>query len=79
MTRRGALVGALVGGLLLGVGVPLVELWIECRQPTSEACVWDRALLGVSLTVGAVLGLIAGTVAYFVLRAWRRPPPHSRR
>ena len=74
MTRRVTLVGALAAGLLLGVGIPLVELWVECRQPTSEACVWDRALLGVSLSVGAVLGLVAGTVAYFVVRSLRRPP-----
>ena len=74
VTRRGTLVGTLAGGVLLGVGFPLVELWVECRQPTSEPCVWDRALLGVSLTIGALLGLIAGTVAYFVVRSWRRPP-----
>ena len=74
MSRRRTLLGALAGGILLGVAFPLVELWIECRQPTSEACVWDRALLGVSLTLGAVLGLVAGTIAYFVLRSWRRPP-----
>lgn len=74
MTRRGTLLGALGAGVVLGVVVPLVELWIECGQPDSEACVWDRALLGVSLTVGVVLGLIAGTIAYFVVRSWRRPP-----
>ena len=77
MTRRGTLVAALAAGLLVGVGIPLVELWAACRRPDSEACVWDRALLGVSLGVGAVLGLLAGTVVYFVLRSVRRPPPRA--
>jgi hypothetical protein len=75
VTRRATLAAALAVGLLLGVGVPLVELALDCRIRTSEACVWGRALLGVSLTVGAVLGLIAGTITYFVVRSLRRPPP----
>ena len=75
MTRRATLVAALAVGLLVGVGVPLVELALDCRVRTSEACVWGRALLGVSLVVGAVLGLVAGAVTYFVVRSLRRPPP----
>lgn len=72
MTRRRTLAGALACGLALGVGFPLVELLLDCRVRTSEGCVWGRALLPVSLGVGALLGLVARTVLYFVLRALRR-------
>jgi hypothetical protein len=75
VTRRATLAAALAAGLLVGLGVPLVELALDCRVRTSEGCVWGRALLGVSLSVGAVLGLLAGTITYFVVRALRRPPP----
>ena len=79
MTRRGTLVRALVGGVAIGLAFPLAELALDCRVRTSEGCVWGRALLPVSLGVGAVLGLVAGTVVYFVLRQLRRPPPPARR
>lgn len=71
------LVAALAGGLAVGVALPLAELLLDCRVPTSEGCVWGRALLPVSLGVGAVLGLTAGTVVYFVMRFLRRPPPRA--
>ena len=77
MTRRATLAAALGVGLLVGVVVPLAELALDCRVRQSEGCVWGRALLGVSLTVGAVLGLLAGTILYFVLRVVRRPPPRA--
>jgi hypothetical protein len=75
VTRRATLVAALAVGLLVGLGVPLLDLALDCRVRTSEACVWGRALLGVSLSVGAVLGLIAGTITYFVVRSVRGRPP----
>lgn len=73
MTRRGTLVEALATGLAGGVAVPLLELLLDCRVRTSEGCVWGRALLPVSLGVGATLGLVGGTVVYFILRQLRRP------
>jgi hypothetical protein len=71
-SRTPALLGALALGATVAVGVPLFELWRACRTPTSEACVWGKALLPVSLSVGAVLGIAAAAVAYAALRAWQR-------
>ena len=71
-SRRPAFIAAGLVGLTLGVGVPLGELWRACRAPASEACVWGKALLPVSLSVGAALGLPAALVAFLVVRAWQR-------
>jgi hypothetical protein len=70
--RLPAVLGALAVGAVVAVGVPLFELWRACRAPTSEACVWGKALLPVSLSVGAVLGLAAAVLAYAAGRAWQR-------
>ena len=69
-SKRRALAGILVF-LLVGAGVPFLELWLKCRQPMSEACVWAKAYLPLSLGIGAVLGILAAVVAWFVLGAWR--------
>jgi len=63
---------ALAAGALVALGVPFGELWRACRAPTSEACVWGKALLPVSLGVGAVLGIAAAAAAYALARAWQR-------
>ena len=83
--RLPAVAAALALGVLVAVGVPYGELWRACRAPTSEACVWGKSLLPVSLAVGAGLGAVAAAVGYVCARAWqrRRPAPgdggdHSR-
>jgi len=62
-------------GAAVAVGVPLVELWRACRAPISEACVWGKALLPVSLAVGAALGVPVAAASYALLRAWQRRRP----
>lgn len=65
-SRRSALIAALLVGLLAGAGYPLVELAIDCRAPSSEACFWGKELLlltlGLSIPIvgGAVTGLVYG-------------------
>jgi len=82
--RLPAVAAALALGVLVALGVPYGELWRACRAPTSEACVWGKSLLPVSLAVGAGLGAVAAAVGYVCARAWqrRRPAPgdgdHSR-
>jgi hypothetical protein len=71
-SRLPAALVALAAGALVALGVPFGELWRACRAPTSEACVWGKALLPVSLGVGVVLGIAAAAVAYAVVRAWQR-------
>jgi hypothetical protein len=68
--KRRALLSVLVF-VVLAAGVPLLELWIKCRQPVSEACVWAKAYLPLSLGIGVVIGLLAAVIAWFVLGAWR--------
>lgn len=69
--RTTAILTALAVGSTIAFGVPLGELWLACRAPMSEACVWDKALLPASLSVGAGLGALIGGVVFFALRAWQ--------
>jgi hypothetical protein len=71
---RGALVIAVSIGLLVGVGYPLADLSLVCRNLMSEACVWTKAYF--PLTLGVSMGLLGGLTAglvYAVLTWWRRP------
>ena len=68
-SKRKAFVSVLIL-VLVGAGVPLLELWIKCREPVSEACVWAKAYLPLSLGVGAVIGIVAAVATWFVLGAW---------
>ena len=59
---------ALALGLLAGIGYPLIDLAVACREPVSEACVWGKAYL--PLTLGLSLFLAGGGVsvlAYLLL------------
>ena len=72
--RRTA-VTSLLAGLAIGIGIPLVELWLACRHPTvprSEACVWGHAYLPLSLGVGTIGGLVLGVIILAVRRSFRR-------
>ncbi|MFC5302846.1 hypothetical protein [Azospira restricta] len=70
--RRFPFLTALGVGLTAGFGYPLVDLALACRVPVSEACVWGKAYLPLTLGVSAVvLGGPVTAVAYAMLR-WRR-------
>ena len=70
--RRKTLLISIAAGALVAFGVPFGELWYRCQEPTSEGCVWGKALLPVSLTVGAVLGLGAAALTFVVVHAVQR-------
>ena len=51
--------------------VPFGNLWLKCLQPTSEACVWSRAYLPLSLAFTTLfLGLPAFILTLFLLRRY---------
>jgi len=64
----------LLVGAIVGVGYPLVDLALSCRVPDSEACVWGKAYLPLTLGLSLlVLGGLAALVTHALLR--RRSPP----
>ncbi|MFZ2493876.1 MAG: hypothetical protein WA208_20545 [Thermoanaerobaculia bacterium] len=48
----------------VAVAIPLVRLWTACRDPMSEACVWGKAYL--PLSIGLYL-VIAGPVVFLAV------------
>jgi hypothetical protein len=74
LTPRSSLLTALALGLLAGIAYPLIDLALACRAPSSEACVWGKAYLPLTLGVSLVLlGGVVVALAYAVLR-WKRHP-----
>ena len=60
-SRRTSLLIALALGLVVGTAYPLIDLVLACRAPISEACVWGKAYL--PLTLGLSLVMVGGIVA----------------
>ena len=72
LSRRFPFLTALCVGLIVSIGYPFVDVGLACRAPTSEACVWSKAYLPLTLSVSvAVLGGVITGLLYTVLR-WRR-------
>jgi hypothetical protein len=70
--RLPALLLALVAFVLAAFVYPLGELWYKCLEPVSEACVWGKALLPVSLAIWGVMGLGAALLTYVIARMVQR-------
>jgi uncharacterized membrane protein (DUF441 family) len=63
--RHSSLFGMAVG-LLVGFGLPYLEVARACLRPISEGCVWGRSLIAVNIIATLILvGLPVG-----VLTAW---------
>lgn len=71
-SRRSVLLTALAAGLIAGVGYPLVDVALACRAPVSEACVWGKAYL--PLTLGLSVVIVGGSVTglLYAVLMWRR-------
>ena len=54
----------LIAAIVIGVGAPLLEIAFACRNPSSEGCVWGRALLPVNI---AATLLILGTPTFLIV------------
>jgi hypothetical protein len=76
LSRRSSALIAFSVGLVVGTGYPIVDVGLACRVPSSEACVWGKAYLPLTLSVSVVLlGGVAAGLIYLVLARWRRRPP----
>ena len=72
-SRRTSAIVALVVGPGIGAACPFIQLALECRAPHSEACVWGKALLPVSVTVSTVvIGALVAIGIFAVLERRRR-------
>ena len=75
LSRRFPFLIALCVGLIVGAGYPFVDVGLACRAPTSEACVWGKAYLPLTLGVSlVVLGGVVTALLYAALTWWRRRP-----
>lgn len=70
--KRPRLWKSVVVCVLLALVFALGDLLLDCRAPTSEACVWGKALWPVSITVGLAVGALAGLVLHLIRRALTR-------
>jgi hypothetical protein len=62
---------ATLAGVLAALAVPYGNLWLKCQVPTSEACVWSKAYLPLSLGLTAVtLGVPVFVVTLMLLRRY---------
>lgn len=72
LIRRFPFLTALAIGLMVGAGYPFVDVALACRLPSSEACVWGKSFLPLTLGISVLLvgGVVTG-VLYAAL-IWRR-------
>ena len=78
MSRKANAIVALVLGLAAGVALPVVQVLLACRTPASEACVWGKSMLPLTISISAVLvGAFFALAIFGVLEARRPPPPEE--
>jgi hypothetical protein len=64
------LIATLVG-VVATLAVPYGNLWLKCQQATSEACVWSKAYLPLSLGLTfVILGVPVFVVTLILLRRY---------
>ena len=71
-SRCASLLFALSAGLIVGVTYPFVELGLTCRPPVTDACLWGKAFLPLTLGAGILLlgGIVTGLL--YAMLMWRR-------
>jgi hypothetical protein len=73
MSARTRAIVALAIGAVAGVAWPLLDVAMSCRLPESEACVWGKAYLPLTLGISVpVVGAVVAWVAHRVLTARSR-------
>ena len=58
----------------LGAAISRAKLWVQCRQPSSEGCVWGKAYFPLTLPVETVAfgGLLLAVFALVRVALRRR-------
>jgi hypothetical protein len=75
-SRSVRLLIATLAGVVAALAVPFGNLWLKCQVPTSEACVWSKAYLPLSLGLTTViLGVPVFIVALMLLRRYAATRP----
>ena len=70
--RTKQILSAVIIGVLAGTASPFIDVALSCRAPESEACVWGKAYLPLSLSISIpLIGGVVAAVAY-ALMSWRR-------
>jgi len=69
--RAKQVVSAVIIGVVVGAASPFIDVALSCRAPESEACVWGKAYLPLSLSISIpLIGSVVAVLAY-ALMAWR--------
>jgi len=59
-----AIVSAIIG-VIAGIAYPFIDVYVRCRAPSSEACVWGNAYFMLTVAVSVpLIGAVAAAVAY---------------
>lgn len=75
-SRAVRVVVALAVSAVAAVVVPFGNLWLKCQQPASEACVWSRAYLPLSLGfTGIIIGVPVFILTVVLLRRYAATLP----
>jgi hypothetical protein len=75
-SRSVRLLIATLAGVVAALAVPSGNLWLKCQVPTSEACVWSKAYLPLSLGLTTViLGVPVFIVTLMLLRRYAATRP----
>ena len=66
---------------IIGLSAAFGEVWLKCRQPISESCVWGRAFLKLTVPLYMVVfGIPAAAIAFRLTKAAgppNNPPNHG--
>jgi hypothetical protein len=67
---------AVVVAALAALTVPFGNLWLKCQQPTSDACVWSKAYLPLSLGLTCfIVGIPVFVITLMLLRRYAATHP----
>lgn len=68
-----------LAALLGGAAASAFKLWVHCRRPNSEACVWGRAYMPATLPIETLaFGLLFLGTGVLLRSVLKRGAPSSR-